>query len=262
MNTEMGVSPKTSKGQKNPASSIAAMPDDVYSAIREVYMQRVDLHRAEKRLTLQIKAICRRAVGGDKGDAEKLYQRIVKNDLDDLADAVRVATSALFIARDGIEAQRKEYEKQLVKLVKPLPLAAWVAGVKGVGQLMLAQLLGETGDPAQYRNRSCFQKRLGLAVINGGRQRRVAGAEALDHGYNAERRSLVWNIGTGMLKAQGKGDDALYYRKVYDERKAMERERVETDGHAHNRAKRYMEKRFIRDLYNEAKRIAEGQSLH
>lgn len=42
---------------------------------------------------------------------------------------------------------------------------------------------------------------MGMAVIEGERQRRVTGAAALDHGYNAERRSLMWNIGC-CLKAQ------------------------------------------------------------
>lgn len=38
-------------------------------------------------------------------------------------------------------------------------------------------------------------------------------------------------------------------RLLYDERKAYEAGRVETPAHAHNRAKRYIEKRLIRDLW-------------
>ena len=58
------------------------------------------------------------------------------------------------------------------------------------------------------------------------------------------------------MKAQGKEENAGPYRIVYDDRKLMERERVESDAHAHNRALRYMTKRLIKDLFIEWKEVA------
>lgn len=95
---------------------------------------------------------------------------------------------------------------------------------------------------------------MGLAVMpDGTRQRRVGGVEALDHGYAPARRSVMWNIGACIVKAGGP------LKAVYDARKAHEAERLATKAHAHNRAQRYIEKRFLRDLWVEWRR-REGQS--
>lgn len=103
---------------------------------------------------------------------------------------------------------------------------------------------------------------MGLAVIGGQRQRRAADAEeALEHGYNPERRAIAYVLGTELLKAQirnvkdeaGKRTDASVaigpYGQLYLERKAYELSRDLTSAHAHNRAARYMVKRVLRDVY-------------
>jgi hypothetical protein len=100
-------------------------------------------------------------------------------------------------------------------------------------------------------------KRAGLAVVEGERQRKHSNKDmAILHGYNPSRHAVFWTIGDSLLKAQGKDENAGPYRIVYDDRKLMERERVESDGHAHNRALRYMTKRLIKDLYIEWKEVA------
>ena len=78
---------------------------------------------------------------------------------------------------------------------------------------------------------------------DGTRQRRTGGADALDHGYSPARRSVVWNIGACIVKAGGP------LKAVYDARKVYEAQHVTTKAHAHNRAQRYVEKRFVRDLW-------------
>jgi hypothetical protein len=71
----------------------------------------------------------------------------------------------------------------------------------------------------------------------------------------------VWTIGDALIKGNRDG-----YRRLYLERKALEAERpeVETKMHAHRRAQRYMEKRLLRDLWREWRRLDglphEGQS--
>lgn len=165
-----------------------------------------------------------------------------------------VALAAIFPlteARDGIEAHRAAVERRLVKLAKAMPVASWVQGVRGVGLLSLAAIIGEAGDLAAYPAHSKLWKRLGLAVMpDGARQRRIAGSGAVEHGYSPARRSVVWNIGACIVKAGGP------LKEVYDARKEYELSRVESRAHAHNRAQRYVEKKFIRQLWQEWRREA------
>ena len=107
---------------------------------------------------------------------------------------------------------------------------------------------------------------MGMAVMpDGKRQRKVEGVAALAHGYSPGRRSVMWNIGDCMVKAGGP------WRELYDQRKAYEiatqaangitvcpsakipkknPEAFMSAGHVHNRAKRYIEKRFLRSLWS------------
>ena len=225
------------------------------SIIRELHRRRQDLHRAEKSLTLQAKAICRRLCDGDKKAAEVVY----KDGLTGENSTAWVLLTPYVAARTIFEDQRKTVEKQLEREAKSLPVAEWVKTVPGFGWGSLAAVVGEAGDLSAYPKKGHLWKRMGLAVIDGGRQRKVAGDAAIDHGYSPVRRSIVWNIGDCLIKAQSARVDketgeiikpAGPMRQLYDERKAYESERVETAGHAHNRAKRYIEKRLIRDLWN------------
>lgn len=146
---------------------------------------------------------------------------------------------------------QKPYDKAIEKLAKQLPVWAWVADVRGCGASMLGQIIGETGDLSNYSNPAKVWKRMGLAVMpDGQRQRRVTGEEAIAHGYDAERRSLMYVLGDCLIKQNGEG----VYRKLYDERKVLELARLPEDakgrqGWAHARASRYMQKRFLVHLW-------------
>lgn len=253
--------------------------------IRETHRRRQDLHRAEKSLTLQIKAICRRLCAGTlalqwksgeiteaeyrkrtKADADKLYDAIVKEKPHPLFLAATLNTASFFEARAIFEKRRAQTEKELERLAKSLPVATWVASIKGLGLGSLAAIIGEAGDLSLYATHSKLWKRLGLAVIDGGRQRRMTGDAALAHGYSPQRRSIVWNIGQCVLKAQSARVDketgeeikpAGKYRNVYDARKAYEiaRDPNISKAHAHNRATRYMEKLVVRDLWRAWRQI-------
>lgn len=224
--------------------------------IREQWRRRQAWHRAEKSLTLQAKALCRRLIGGDIKEAGRLYDAALGKGEHPLADIALAAIFPLTEARDGVERHRKLVEKRLAKLAKSLPVAPWVEGVRGVGLASLAAIVGEAGDLSNYSNPAKLWKRLGLAVMpDGTRQRRIAGAAALDHGYSPARRSVVWNIGTCIVKAGGP------LKTVYDERKAYELARVETKGHAHNRAQRYVEKRFVRQLWAAWRKAGSDQRM-
>lgn len=226
--------------------------DPLVATIVETWRARQDMVRAQGKLTLQIKAIARRFTSGDKDAADDLYRA---NEKGVAHPPFAMATAPLFAARLPLEDARKGYEKTLAKLGKQLPIAHVADNIKGVNYATLATIVGECGDLSAYRSVSAVWKRAGLAVIEGERQRRVAGDAALLHGYSPQRRSAMWNVGAALFKAQS-GDDPGPYRVCYDDRKAVELARGLTKGHAHNRALRYMTKRLIRDLTLEWRRVA------
>lgn len=223
------------------------------------YRRYEDLRRARQRLELQAMAICRVICGNDKVAGAKLY----KAPTPQVAAWLVPYEAAMAPLTDAIKVQ----EKLLTKLGKQLPVAKWADTVPGLSHRFLAAIVGECGTgPGEYRSVSALWKRMGMAVINGGRQRRVTGDAALEHGYVARRRALMWNIGDQVAMRQGirnpkdaegnsTGAVAINpWGALYLERKAYELAR-EVDGkpmtpmHAHNRAKRYVEKRVLRELW-------------
>jgi hypothetical protein len=186
----------------------------------------------------------------------------------------------LIDAREGIEKKRLAVQKDLEALAKGLPALGYIVGVRGVGIGSFAGVIGEAGDLSGYSNPAKLWKRMGMAVIEGGRQRKVASREGAEkHGYVPARRSVMFVIGECILKAQVRKvkDDAgkdtgarsaigplgqLYLdRKVFElikcEAIAADPEQTAKFGgenyapalHAHKRAQRYIEKRFLRDLW-------------
>ena len=174
--------------------------DPTCQQIVEEWRRRQDLLRARLRLELQAQAVCRRICDGDKDAGGKLWGEVKKDEGHEL----RVWLNPYIAGMAPLEAAKIDREKVLAKLVKRLPIHAWAKTVSGLGEVSLAGVIGECGkfEPGQYRSVSALWKRMGMAVIEGERQRRVTGAAALDHGYNAERRSLMWNIGCCLIKAQ------------------------------------------------------------
>ncbi|MEQ5789053.1 hypothetical protein J3454_14245 [Erythrobacter sp. NFXS35] len=224
-----------------------------------VYRRYEDLRRARQRIELQAIATCRNYAGGDKVAGMKLY----KAPPADLAIWLVPYDLAMQPLGDAISQQ----EKLLTKLGKALPVAGWADAVPGLSPRFLAAIIGECGiGPGEYRSVSALWKRMGMAVIGGQRQRRVTGDAALEHGYVARRRALMWNIGDQVAvrqgirnpkDAEGKPTGAVAINRwgsLYLERKAYELARSTEDApitpmHAHNRAKRYVEKRLLRELW-------------
>lgn len=232
-------------GQLNfvPQKNIADLAP-IIAEIREQWRMRQAWHRAEKSLTLQAKALCRRLTeDGDKAEADRIYKAAIGKGEHPMADTAFAAIFPLVEGRKSVETARKQVEKRLGVLAADLPAAHWVAHTQGFGLLSLAAVVGEAGDLSDYPTVAKLWKRMGLAVMPSGRQRKVAGAEGIEHGYSPRRRVVLWAIGSSMIKTGGP------YKAVYNERKEYESPRVETKMHAHNRAKRYMEKRVLRDLW-------------
>lgn len=259
---ELGHAGAATHGTGAQPGIIAPLPAELtpfeatIAELREQHRQRQDLHRAEKSLTLQIKAKCRRLIGGDKAEAEIVYRAMLGKGDHALAVYAIAANAPFLQARSLINSSRVQVEKRLTVLAKQLPagVVKWAEDIRGLGMGSLAAVIGECGDIGTYSNPAKLWKRMGLAVMpDGGRQRRVEGAAALEHGYSPSRRSIAWNISATVMKIQSgnetKGTEAGPYRVLYDQRKAYERPRVDSDGHAHNRALRYVAKRILRNLW-------------
>lgn len=217
----------------------------------ELWRQRQAWHVAEKRLYLQALAICRRYADGDKKKALAVFAAATS--ATPAEPLIAVAIAPLVAAQEHINQNRKMMEKRLKALAESLPVwEAWAKDVRGFGALSLASIVGECGDLGLYGNPAKLWKRLGLAVIGGERQRKKTDKALAElHGYNPRRRSVVWVIGSTIIKV---GGETSPYRALYLERKELEATRVASKAHAHNRAARYMTKRLVRDLWMQWRR--------
>jgi hypothetical protein len=223
----------------------------VTEAIRRQYTLRRHLHRSEKALTLQIRAMCRGFVGGDKVEADKLYARIAKEDPECPDTVWGGRCSTLFTARAVIAEKRRVHERGLARAVEDLPIHDWWCAIPGLGPLGLAILVGEAGDLTGYPNPGKLWKRMGVGRVEekpgewASQGRRQNKALAKLHGYRPSRRGALWTIGDSLIKKPGP------YRELYLSRKELERQK---DPEArpfitHQRAQRYMEKRLLRNAW-------------
>lgn len=233
-------------------ASVEAQSCSAVATLVDLWRQRVDLRRAEGRLHLQALAVCRRALNGDKDAAQKAWAKIQRGKSEDAAMALVVEPYR--IAAATLDKSATALEREMAKRVRKLTIWTWAKDVRGLGELSVAGLIGESaGNPGDYRSVSALWKRFGLAVIEGQRQRRVADAEAaLLHGYAPQRRAYAYVISTNLMKSQRAEDP---YRQAYDRRKAYEMERGLPKAHAHNRALRYMVKALMRDLWAADRRL-------
>jgi hypothetical protein len=176
-------------------------------------------------------------------------------------DSETPTTGLLAASQAPLTAQRKLYEREMQKAVKGLPVWSWVLAVRGFGPLGLAQIVAECGDLSNYPSPAHLWSRMGVGL---GPNR-----EAFYEGRNPARRAILYCIGDSIIKAGGP------YWLIYSERKAFEatkpacRRQFKAGGecfdqetglcrkaHLHNRAKRYMEKRLLRDLWREWRRAS------
>lgn len=191
--------------------------------------------------------------GHDDVDGHDLYAGVSPfsgeqdQDIDaHLKDIVELATLPLTEARKVIRKQQMALRRRLESLAVQLPGIEFVDGVYGFGRFGFAMIIAEAGDLSSYATVSRLWKRMGLAVIDGRAQRRVANKEEAErHGFNPIRRALMHTLGDSLFKKQN------LYRDIYLERKELEELKLPDSSkmHRHKRALRYMEKRLLRDLW-------------
>lgn len=171
------------------------------------------------------------------------------------------------MSRKPFDALLRRQEQKMERLAMSLPVWPWVESVKGLGALGLAIIVGEAGDLSNYRNPAKLWRRFGLAVLDGKAQRKCRdAAEAEKQGYNPRRRSAMWTIADSLLRQEN------VYSVLYAERRKYEYERnpefykgtrvkkaskrnpepvevAKVTKHCDLRARRYAEKRMVRDLW-------------
>ena len=230
---------------------------ELCASMVELARQRGSLHKAEVSLTLQIKALCRRLVRGDISQSTLLYAALEGRSSHPLLEVAKGVTRVLWLARQGIHDGKELLEAELARHAVSLPIWPRVQATHGLGALSFALLIGATGDLRNYPSHSKLWKRLGLAVIDGQSQRRMTGRDASKHGFSPSRRSMVWNMGSNILRIQSaipaggrySSRPAGTFRLGYDARKAYEVANGTPLAHAHRRAKRYMEKKLVRNIW-------------
>lgn len=258
-------------------------------ALNETWRMRQGIVKAMTKLSLQAQASLRE--GRTKEEAAKFYGDVSR----DGAHPQYSVIAPYLEAQEPLARYRASHEKTLVQYVKTLPIYTWAKGVPGLGDVSLAGIIGECSgfnvetnewwSIGQMKSVSAVWKRLGVAVMSGIRQGdATAGltkADWVEHGYVKTRRSVLWNVGECVVKAQWRKENTVHaYGKFYGEEKARLQalnesgayaetaarivERMKkagskplaenlagrlTPAHINNRAKRHMTKRLIADLY-------------
>lgn len=181
------------------------------------------------------------------------------------------------------ESERKA-TNELRKAVKAHPLGGWVSAQIGVGEKQAGRLLGVLGDPATRLDpetgelipRTVSQLWSYCGYGDAQRQVRRRGERA---NWNATLKMRAHLIAESCIKQVGKDSP---YRKVYDEAREKYADAVHaseckrcapsgkpaqpgsplSDGHKHARALRLVAKAFLRDLWEETRRLQQVGDAH
>jgi hypothetical protein len=259
--SEGEASDQQMKSESHSDNSDPRFTNPIIQKITIIWRRRQMIVRQQTSAALAAQAILRSEYcDHDKKKAEVLYDEIgksykkLKGKDSELKPYMAIK---VFLDIDAVmQKYRDAYERDLEKMVVQLPIAAWQVKVRGFGEIGLAGIIGECGDLSKYRTVQGVYMRMGVGVIDGERQRKIAGSSeekkalAIKHKYNPQRRAWLWNVAGSLLKGQSKG--VLPYRVFYDMSKMKELEKLAgTKGekqHAHDRAMRYMGKCLLRDL--------------
>jgi hypothetical protein len=260
--------------------------DEIIAQIRHFHRQRVFAMEQRKRSDLALGAFLRLQLGWQRDAEDDVREKamaeaaaLIKNGEAEYAQKsydyelphyleFRDIILASIGARSAYDKIEDETTKQMELLAKKLPIwTGWAKDVRGLGARSVAVITAETGNLSNYATHQRVWKRMGLAVIDGRRQGNPESKDAqtwIAHGYSPKRRSHMFVIGDVMVKV---GD---HYRQVYLDRKIYEKNKVEafgltvlpsakipkaqaekyvSEGHIHNRSRRYMEKVILADMW-------------
>lgn len=171
--------------------------------------------------------------------------------------------SALVLAYESalapINQMRDDLEAEARELAVHMPGYEWWVSQDGLDALGVAIVVGNAGDVGSYRNRSCFLKRMSIAVIDGCRQGKPpegASEEVwIHHGYKKQRRAAMYTIGVALFMTQTRTRGP--WRQVYDKRRKDRESREvygppdKAKGRYHNDAMRYMTVKLLQRYRSE-----------
>lgn len=190
--------------------------------------------------------------------------------------------------------------KELQKAVRAHPLGEWIAVQQGVGEKQAGRLLGRLGDPywrvdeegevhrrtveqlwsycgygdaeRQVRRRgekSSWNEPLKVRAYLIAQATVKAGIKKLDDcddsdGYDLENRIALSPYGEAYLATRAKYAEATHDKECIrcgpSGKPAKPGSRL-SKGHQHARALRYVAKTFLKDLYNESKRLQSSSNM-
>jgi hypothetical protein len=230
--------------------TITPAPDPLVDIIRALHRERQFHLKQKNRVLTACQAYLRTRLGWrlDLPDKErKAIERQASKLMRDPTDEFRQAVEASQKAAELFYDTEKKFAKEIERVAERLPVWQFAKDIRGFGALSLGTIVGEAGDLANYPTKSKLWKRMCVGLVDGRRQGNPGnGADAdewIRHGYKPARRALLWQIGANLIMLNN-GD----YRAIYLSRKDYELARGVKKLHAHNRAKRYMEKCLLRDL--------------
>jgi len=278
------------------SAAIAGIVAELVALQRKRRFCIVSQSRIDRSMESLIASVIGFRIDAEEADRKKVFAqaKAIRIDVEKHADPqsdVAADFVPLILTSAGTRQQwdelRADVERRMRKLVRGLPAYDFVASIKGFGDLGFAIICAEAGIPiGEYRTVSGLWKRLGLAVIDGVRQRKMTDKGAAErHGYSPKRRAEVWaQCSDSMFRAQWRGpkdedgNDANKtkkpvvtpagpigpYGEVYAKRRAHTEPRVEatadlpagdpakwTKGRCHNDARRIMTKELLKDLWVE-----------
>ena len=179
-------------------------------------------------------------------------------------DKIEVIARTVFFVGGHLAQMAKQTEKlmntrrkSIEDEVAQLPIANWIADISGLGLLGAGQIIAEAGrDLREYYCVRALWKRMGVGrtlLTNGewANQKRTKNKEdAIRHGYNPIRHSIIYSIGASLMKKQNKYREAYLEYKAQHLAKHPEGKPCWHDNHA----QRLMVKDLLADFYVEWKR--------
>lgn len=145
--------------------------------------------------------------------ARKMIKAVMEGEGNDETDnALAPLIRSTAVAIDGFDAMVGVLEREMVKIAKRLPVAAWVLRTeqKGFGLLSLAIVIAEAGDLNNYANPGKLWRMMASAPFEANGEIKMpstwryegglSAEEWTECGYNPRRRSIGYVIGENIVK--------------------------------------------------------------
>ena len=231
----------------------------------------------------RLRSVIRRKIEGipfgepEKKKEEKRYDKKYSDDNlpilmmsveDEMTDEEKAYVMKILELAKASSRMENEYKKVMLMYIKDEPIwREFLQHITGVSVILTANLLSAFGYCERYNHVSSLWRHCGLHVEDGVAPKRRHGRK-LD--FNPRLRTLVWKIGDCLIKAKNP-----VYKTLYDREKERQLQKEYPEGylyekygepykpedthltklHAHNRAKRFIEKIFMENYFCACKEL-------